>query len=89
MKGQKVKTSAKKEGKFNFLNENPKLKKFSKKIAIIVIIFGIIFGLLLLNYKIELDKQTLFQYVQFLLLACILGLLLDTRDLIKKCASKP
>jgi len=75
--------------KENYLDNSKKLEKISKKIGIIVIFLGLIFGLLLINFKIEIDKSTLFEYIQFLILACILGLLLDTRNLIKKCASKP
>lgn len=84
-KKTKVNFAKQKENSINTL----KIKSISKKIGILVVFLGIVFGLILINFQIQLDKATLFQYIQFLILACILGLLLDTRDLIKKCASKP
>ncbi len=68
----------------------PNGKVQPSKMVFVAVIVGVILGLILLNSNISIDKTTLFQYLQFLLLVCILGLLIDTRHLIKKCApSKP
>ncbi len=77
----------------NILNLNKIEEKFTlhqkiPRIVILSILFGIGIGFLMLMLKVELDKILVFQYVQFLLIVCMLGLLIDTRSLIKNCARK-
>lgn len=62
-------------------------KKYNLPLIVIITVFlGILFGILLINTNIANNKDIVFQYIQFMLTACILALLIDIRSTLK---SKP
>lgn len=68
--------------------KNKKTELFSKRsfeIVVVSILIGILGGILLLLAGASLDKKIIIDFIQLLLIACILGLVVDIRGkLLKK-----